>query len=217
YYDNESEQWVKIGGKVSDDIISVEVDHLTMFAVMLEEDLQYQEITDITGHWAEAGIRELLNQGAVSGYPDGTFRPDNMITRAEFVTILVKACEFPQESSKVFEDTSEHWARDNISTAVHHEIVTGYDSTTFGPDDPVTREQIAVMIDRTIKPDTVTGEITFADSSNISDWAREAVAAAVNKGIIRGYPDNSLRPKDHATRAEAVTVIVNAIRAMSEM
>ncbi len=172
----------------------------------------YKVTTDTPGHWAENNIKELVALGAIGGYPDGTFRPDNRISRAEFATILVKAFELDPQSGKVFADTAGHWAKETIATAASYGIVSGYDAATFGPDDPVTREQMAVMVMGAAKLEPVAGELPFKDGGKVSGWAKEAVAAAVGSGIIGGYPDNTLRPQGNATRAEAVTVIVNAMR-----
>ncbi|MGI6486028.1 MAG: S-layer homology domain-containing protein [Tepidanaerobacteraceae bacterium] len=212
YYDEEAGEWVNIGGKISGNKIIVEIDHFTLFAVMTVVKTPELILTDIIGHWAENNIRVLVGLGAVSGYPDNTFKPDNNITRAEFATILVKAFELSLDSGKVFADTADHWAREYISTAAYHGIVTGYDASTFGPNDLITREQMAVMIVRATQLDTSEEEIPFTDSERISAWAKEAVAAAVKNGIISGYPDNTVRPRNYATRAEAATILVNALQ-----
>jgi hypothetical protein len=149
--------------------------------------------------------------GAIGGYPDGTFKPDNNITRAEFVTILVKAFALEAKTGHVFADTSQHWAKDSISTAASYGIVNGYNENTFGPDDTITREQMAVMIMKAAQLTPATAELTFVDSQSISSWAQQAMATVVQNGIISGYPDNSVRPQGKATRAEAVTVIVRAL------
>ncbi|MDF9407889.1 S-layer homology domain-containing protein [Pelotomaculum isophthalicicum JI] len=131
-------------GKVSGDVT-----HFTKFAVLATEKVVSKAtLTDIAGHWAKDNINKLVALGAISGYPDGTFKPDNQITRAEFATVLVKAFKLQQQSGKVFGDTAGHWAKDYVATAAANGVVNGYDATTFGPDDPVTREQIAAMIVR---------------------------------------------------------------------
>lgn len=167
---------------------------------------------DITGHWAEDNINKLLTLNAITGYPDGSFNPDNNITRAEFAAVLVKAFKLTPQSGKIYGDTAEHWAKDYITTAVSYGMMNGYDANTFGPDDLITREQTAVMIVRAAKLPKVSEDIIFTDSADISTWARDAVATAVKNRNIKGYPDNTFKPKGTATRAEAVTVIVNAIK-----
>ena len=176
-----------------------------------EEKQEELNLTDIAGHWAEDNIKELVALGAVNGYPDGTFRPNDIITRAEFAVILVKALKLEPQNGKVFADTAGHWAEEAVATAEYYGIVSGYNANTFGVKDPITREQMAAMMVRAVKLTPVTEELTFIDNDKISDWASEAVAAAVNNGIINGYPDKTLRPQGNATRAEAVTVINNAL------
>ena len=152
-----------------------------------------------------------MSLGAISGYPDSTFKPDNTITRAEFATVLVKAFQLAPKEGRVFADTANSWAKDYISTAAAYNIVSGYSDSHFGLDDPVTREQIASMVVKASKLSPVNEEPSFTDSADISAWAKEAVATVVKGGIMKGNPDNSFRPGAYATRAEAVTVIVNAL------
>ncbi|MDD4237297.1 MAG: S-layer homology domain-containing protein [Desulfotomaculaceae bacterium] len=214
-YDEELEQWVNLGGEVSSNTITVQVDHFTKFAVMIA--VQEPVLTDIAGHWAFDNINKLLAMECISGYPDGTFRPDNPITRAEFITVLVKAFEFKLKDGKSFADTAEHWSEEYIATATAGGIVNGYDDDTFGPDDHITREQMAVMTAKAAKINSVAGEPAFADSGSISGWASAAVNTATVNGIMKGYPDNNFRPQGSATRAEAVTVIINALKVSPHM
>ena len=169
-----------------------------------------QELSDIAGHWAEASIKELVGLGAISGYPDGTFKPDRNITRAEFVTALVKAFTFEVRGGETFADTAEHWAKDYIAAAAANGIAGGFDDNTFRPEEPITREQMAAMIVRAAKIPSAAGKPSFNDSGSISPWAGEVVVAATENGIIKGYPDNTFRPQGSATRAEAAVVIINA-------
>jgi len=218
YYDQVEKQWIGIDGEVSGDYVSVQIDHFAMLAVMIteaaevaEDDKVEVELTDISGHWAEANIKEMVALGAVSGYPDDTFRPDHNITRAEFTSILVKAFDLKSQNKKEFTDTLDHWAKEHIRTAASHGIVTGYGDNRFGPDEYITREQMALMIVQAAKLTPVLESTPFTDDSEIAVWARGAVATAVKNGIINGYPDNTVRPQGNATRAEAVTVIVNTL------
>ncbi len=164
-------------------------------------------LIDISDHWARTAIEQLVNSGAITGFLDGTFRPDNTITRAEFATILVKAMGLELKPGMVFNDTDHHWAKDYISTAVAHGIINGYGNQTFGPDDLISREQMAVMIDRAKDLELIEVQISFVDADQISDWAIEAVSQVSGHGIMSGYPDHSFRPAASASRAEAATVI----------
>ncbi|HHV70989.1 MAG TPA: hypothetical protein GXX38_00070, partial [Clostridia bacterium] len=164
-------------------------------------------MNDISGHWAEASITRMVGQKIISGYPDGSFKPEAKISRAEFATLVVKGFNLPAGSGKVFSDTAGHWAQAAIATAYANNIISGYSDTMFGPDDPITREQMAVMIVKAAKLSGATNGKTFADNSAISTWAQEAVKIAVANNIITGYPDNTFRPQGNATRAEASVVL----------
>jgi len=224
YYDEANDKWVPLdnikvdtaSGKVSGDTT-----HFTKFAVIAfpkEADKPGTKpvvLSDIAKHWAEANIKQLVDSGAIAGYPDGTFKPDKTITRAEFATVVVKAFELDSANGKVFADTANHWAKKYIATAAAAGIVNGYGDNKFGPDDLITREQMAVMI---VKAAKLTGDNgkTFADSAKIAAWAKGAVSTASAAGVINGYPDGSFKPQGSATRAEAVTVIVKAITPAAE-
>lgn len=223
WYNTTSREWVELDNQsisLSSSRASGEVDHFTKFAVLAVEKEDVVEppttevtLTDITGHWAKNSIDRLVKMGAITGYPDNTFKPDNAITRAEFATVLVKALNLSQTSGKVFDDTSGHWASSYISTAAAYGIVTGYDEYTFAPDNQITREQIAAMVVRAKNLSTATAATEFIDSYDISPWAESAVATAAAYGIIGGYPDNSFQPLNNATRAEAATMIVRTLDA----
>jgi hypothetical protein len=154
----------------------------------------------------------MVDQGVTRGYPDGTFKPDNNITRAEFAVLLVKAFTLGKKDGKIFADTANHWAKDDIATAASDGIVGGYDVERFGPDDLITREQMASMIVRAKKLPVTEESLSFADTGDISAWAKNALATATKYGLINGYPDNTVRPIGNATRAEAVTAIYNTLK-----
>ena len=169
-------------------------------------------LADINGNWAEASIIKLVALGAIQGYPDGSFKPNNNISRAEFVTVLVKALKLAPASGKVFNDTLNHWAKDYIATATANGIINGYSETLVGPDDPITREQMAVMIVQAAKLSKNSSVKTFTDSDAISDWAKDAISIASENNIITGYADNTFKPGNNASRAEAVTLIVRVLQ-----
>ena len=236
YYDEVSGKWVELGGSVTGDKITVTVDHFTKYAVFVKEEGKaavtspvapgtvasspvvsnpLDVFSDIKGHWAEKTIAEVVSLGAISGYDDGFFRPDNNITRAEFTTILMKALIktglMPLQDGKVIADTKGHWAQEYITSAASYGIVSGYDDKTFGPDDLISREQMAVMVVKAFDLAPGAAEIQFTDVDAISGWAREAVETMVKDSIMAGYPDNTFQPQGNATRAEAVTTLSKAL------
>ena len=170
-----------------------------------------QQLSDVEGHWAEAAISQMAVQGFVKGFPDGTFRPDNNISRAEFAALTVQAFAIKDAGSKVFSDTAQHWAGEYIASACAGGIVKGYSDDVFGPDDLITREQMALMVSQAagLQPDTAS--LDCSDGDQVADWAKGAVAAAYERGIISGMPDGSFRPQEHATRAQAVIVLSKSL------
>lgn len=172
--------------------------------------------TDIAGHWAEKTIIEAVGQGIASGYPDHTFKPDRPITRAEFATLLMAAWK-PQITGSQLNfadlDSIGEWARDAISKAVALGVLVGYGDGTFRPDRPVTRAEMAKMIGVLRGAASSSSEGTgFADDADIPDWARAAVVDGVGHGIFQGRGANRFVPNGIATRAEAVAVLLKALK-----
>ncbi|MFC5470135.1 cadherin-like beta sandwich domain-containing protein [Cohnella suwonensis] len=228
YWLNEqTNKWVELDNTQVDQAggtVSGTITHFTKFSVFASERKQIPSpsasetnLTDIKGHWAEASIRELIQSGAISGYPDQTFKPNNKITRAEFVSILVKAFKLKAPDSKTFADTTDHWAKDSIGSTAALGIATGDGEGNFRPDDPITREEMALIIVRALKLNASAKFVSFKDNSAVSGWAIEAVAAAADKGLLSGYEDGTIRAKANTTRAEAVAVIVRAMLLMKEV
>jgi hypothetical protein len=217
WLDEESGHWIELDNITIDmerGIVSGEITHLTKFAVIGRLKIEAQptillapELTDSTGHWAETAINELVEKGIIAGYPDGSFKPDNHISRAEFTSILVKAIGLNPGGKTGFADLEDHWARDYIAAATGQGIVSGYSSVRFGPEDNITREQMAVMIAKAARLPAPSGVKEFRDNNTISSWAREAVTQVSTNNLITGYPGQTFRPQNHTTRAEAASVI----------
>ncbi|ACX51295.1 S-layer domain protein [Ammonifex degensii KC4] len=180
---------------------------------------------DMAGHWAEATVAKLAGMGVISGYPDGTFRPDNEISRAEVTAILVRALKLApgSEQDLKFKDNASipAWARGVVAAAAREGLVRGYpqpDGTvTFEPDRPVSRAEMAALAVRILEKKVgpvAPAELKFADTGSIPQWARSSVGAAVAKGIVVGYPDNTFRPDKQVTRAEAAAMILRLLEAV---
>ena len=169
-----------------------------------------QSLSDINGHWAKSSIESLVDAGIVSGYPDGTFRPDNRVTRGEYVTMLNKIFSLTKQAEISFTDVNRGlWCYDAIAIAVGEGYASGYPDSTFRPNNPVTRAEAAVFIANIIKSGSASEGSGFADS--IPGWAAKAIGLAASKGYFSGYPDGTFKPNRPITRAEAA-VLLNKIR-----
>ncbi|MDD4781953.1 MAG: S-layer homology domain-containing protein, partial [Tissierellia bacterium] len=168
---------------------------------------------DFVGHWAEATIQKWIDEGKISGYPDGTFKPDGSITRAEFVKMVNGIIDYDGKGSITFDDVKkEDWFYDQIKIAQEIGYISGYSKTQFGPNDNITREQAAAILSRIqYLKDNSSAVNKFIDNTNISSWAVGSVGAASSNGFINGHSDGSFKPKDNLSRAEAVTMLDNVL------
>ena len=167
-----------------------------------------------TGYWARGDIDTLLAAGVVSGFPGGTFQPNGALTRAQFVKMLDLVLGLqPGTGTGGFTDVSaSDWFAPYVTAAVHAGLVQGLTSTTFGPNDTVSREQMAVLLARALK---LTGgaQLTFSDAGQIDSYATAAVQAAVGAGYLSGFPNGTFQPQGATTRAQAAKVLAMALAA----
>ncbi len=171
-------------------------------------------------YWGYDAISSLGGQGYVSGYPDGTFRPNDDITRAEFVSIMDKALKLAPYTvpTPTFSDVSPGaWFDQMVETAVYAGIAKGFGDGTFRPESNITREELACVLVQALGQQDeamadMSGKTDFTDDAGISAWARGFVVLAVKDGLLKGYPDGSFRPQGYATRAEACATIENFLK-----
>jgi tripartite motif-containing protein 71 len=220
YYDEVNKTWIEIGGKIIDNTITVEVDHFTKFAVfVVNETVDEPTVTypDIAGHWAEAEITQASQQGIVKGYPEGTFKPNATVSRAEFTVMLMNALKLTSDGVKLsFSDSDKigTWARQAVAQSVEAGILSGYEDGSFRPTASITRAELAAMIAKAYGARSTTIDATdFADDNDIPVWGKSAIAAMKELGIISGRGDNKFAPKETASRAEAVKIIMNLLEA----
>lgn len=163
--------------------------------------------SDIAGHWAESVITQWQSKGLIQGYEDGTFKPGNTITRAEFVTLMNNAKGFWSEGSINFSDVKNgSWFYSAVARAVAAGYVKGYSDGSFKPGNTITRAEAAMMIANTAKLSAnEAGAYRFTDIGSIPAWARGSVGAVVAAGYMTGYPDGSFDANASISRAEAVS------------
>ncbi|MCU6707468.1 family 10 glycosylhydrolase [Paenibacillus sp. J5C_2022] len=168
---------------------------------------------DITGHWAKQAILRAAKLGIAEGFQDGSFRPEKQVTRAEFITLLMRA--FPDrgkaEGELAFADAKliPDWAADAVRRAVKAGLINGYDDGTFRPDQPITRSEIATLAVRLLELEPVKeAKLPFSDADDAPVWAQGYIAAAVEAGIMKGRGGNRFAPGELAKRSEAVVVLL---------
>ncbi len=170
--------------------------------------------SDIEGHWAKEWIINAVNLGFVTGYEDGTFRPDRTITRAEFSTLLNKAMQIGTTNKISFSDVNEgEWFYKEIQKSVAAGFFSGYENNTFRPNNPIKREEVAKVVSGAITTGNIGGEgaTLLSDYNNIQEWAKQSVNTVYNKGYILGYPNKTYMPARALTRGEAVKIIFEIV------
>ena len=175
--------------------------------------------TDVSHSWADDGIQYCVTHQLMSGIGNDLFGPKLTTTRAQIVQILYNLEGEPKVSGKTpFTDLTNDWYQDAVLWAYQTGVVAGTSSTTFEPDLPVTREQIAVILmeyvtrvlklERTWTPADLS---TFPDAGSVSDWAKDAMADAVALGLISGASNGGqtyLEPQGSATREQVATILM---------
>ena len=174
--------------------------------------------SDINGHWAKESIVYLFDNGFVNGKDGMNFCPEDSITREEFIKILILALGLKDESASAsFTDVPvERWSYIPVASAYKLGIVQGYPDGSFGAYSLITREDMAVMIFRAMETsgkqfNVQNATADFADSTQISGYAADAVDQLHRAGIVNGAGNNEFMPKNNATRAEAAQMIYNLI------
>lgn len=162
---------------------------------------------DTRKHWAAEAINDMAARGVINGFPDDTFLPDQVVTRAQFVKMLSSALQWPTgEKVPAFKDNIPDWVSSAVAAAVANGVVSGYPDGTFGPDASITRSEMAVMIDRALVLQETDETLKYKDTGSIPGYARTAVAKATSAGLLQGE-GGLFRPKDGATRAETAVVV----------
>ncbi len=184
-------------------------------------------LSDIDGHWAERSINLLAAQGIVHGLPDGTFDPNGYISRAEFAKLLVTTLRMDGDyinlrntTSRFLDVPRSYWGNPYIIIANDLGLIDGYPDSTFRPNEPIRRSEVAKM--SVLSYSLISGEtpikvshtlnrqkagVYFSDSMDIPAWSLEYVVSAYEVGLVQGYPEGDFRPDGYTTRAEAAVIM----------
>ncbi|RED52569.1 S-layer homology domain-containing protein [Cohnella lupini] len=177
---------------------------------MLEE-LGAATPTDIQGHWAEKSILDWVKLGLVEGYQDGSFRPNQIISRIEFVTLVNRAFAFIGGGDIRFSDVpTDSWSVPQVKAAVEAGYIAGYKDGTFRPGQQLLRVEAAVMLSRLVPVIVRDGEDPlgrFKDKDSVPGYGYDSLNAILESGYIQGFKDQTVRPLKPITRAEAVVML----------
>lgn len=174
---------------------------------------------DIVGHWSQADVELMACKHIIKGVTDVSFEPDRNITRAEFATLLQRTLGLRETNEEpIFTDVkADDWYYGAVQAAARAGLVKGYPEGDFRPNVNITRQEMAVMVARALE--NLSGELTitpaavnrilerFEDKAEIGNWAREAVAVAVERDIIKGRTERTFVPQANATRAESAAML----------
>ncbi|MFF2483127.1 choice-of-anchor I family protein [Paenibacillus sp. NPDC058071] len=167
--------------------------------------------TDVNGHWAKDAIGKLAAAGILQGQPDGSFKPDNRMTRAEYMAVLYRLIGLQGSTApgSGFKDVpAGAWYSVYVNALTSEGIAGGFSDGSFRPNKELTREEAFVLLYRAVKDQLPSGgsKQPFTDNGDISGWAREAIEALAQAGIIQGGSDGKLNPKKTITRAEIAKI-----------
>lgn len=170
---------------------------------------------DAKGHWAAGSINALADLAIINGYPDGTFKPENKITRAEFAKMMAKIAPEVAADKKAkvsFSDAVKgEWYYDSVVYMAENGYINGYPDKTFKPNAEITREEIAQIVYKVKGLKDTTKSDIFKDVPS-KLWSATAINTLADNALIKGYGDGTFRPSGFATRAEAATFVDNLIK-----
>ena len=171
-------------------------------------------LPDTEGHWAEREIKSWTTRELAGGYPDGTFRPDHDLTRAEFVVLVNRVFGYTQTSDLNFTDVlAEAWYASDIAKAKANGYISGYPDGTFQPNQPIIRQEVATILMKVLSLKEIAPDALpqFTDQNEIPLGNLSAIGAISESGYMGGYPDGTFQPTKVLTRAEAISVLDRAV------
>lgn len=176
---------------------------------------------DYLGHWAEDSIQSWIDKGYVKGYVDGSFGPENDITRAEFISIVNRSFGFAEEAEVTFKDVAHtHWAYNEFKVASAAGYIGGFEDGTVQPNSKITRQEMASIITRLLNLNAAKDSDAYLgldDVDAIPEWSAGAISALVSKGYIRLRDGNSFAPALPATRAEVIDALNNGYLSVTKV
>ncbi|WP_147423885.1 S-layer homology domain-containing protein [Cohnella endophytica] len=175
--------------------------------------------SDINQHWSKSNIDLFVTLGFITGYQDGTFRPNAPITRAEFAALIARI--FPIEtssSSRSFKDVKEeYWASQAIRTLASNAILSGYADGSFRPNQAISRAEIIAIISRLVDFNAVEKHEPASFNDVAGTWNADVIRAAAAAGIVEGRAAGTFAPNESSTRAEALSILLRVLNLSPEI
>ncbi|MBE7019899.1 MAG: S-layer homology domain-containing protein [Ruminococcaceae bacterium] len=189
---------------------------LLICLTLIASSVSFVTLASDSQHWAYETVKSLVDEGIVSGDSFGNLNLDKSITRAEFIKTLNKYFGFTKRADSNFSDVgADKWYYDELLIAKGEGYIKGDASGNANPDSPITRAEVAVTVARILK--LADGVLpAFSDADLIPEWARGAIGALCEKGVIKGYEDGSFRASNQVTRGEAFVIVKRNEKPASE-
>lgn len=169
------------------------------------------QASDIQNHWAKDVMTQWQSKGYISGFQDGSLKPDQSVTRSQLAAMINKAFGFTQTSSIAYKDVqSSDWFYHDVAIAKSQGYMEGYKNNTFHPDQKVTRQELAVILTSLKKLKSSNSAAQMKDTLYSPSWSKGSIGAVIDSGLMKG-DEKGFRPKDTTTRAEAVTVLERSL------
>lgn len=216
-YDTDKKKWFNIGGRVNytNNSIRVIADDYQIF-VVAEGNPKFVDLSNY--EWASIAINSLTSKGVISGYGNSVFKPQNGVSKAEFITLLIKVCRFKGDEDQIFEDTEGKWYQKSMSIAVDFKLIDPINNKVEA-DKLISREEMAVILDRTLMAYPEIEPIRYGTTFNDRDQIDSSAIASVNNvyryGLIN-VDNNDFYPKNTANRAEAVQAIYSLLNLLEK-
>lgn len=226
YYNEQQQRWIYVGGTMNDDgTVTVSVNHAAKYAVFVYKPKTF---ADLASHWSAAYTDRLIGMGSMKGYEDGSFRPNDPVTRAQFAVILADSLGLKPatgtESAVSFADAAAipAWAAAGVQAVQEAGIMKGSPSAagnSFNPQQPMTRAELAVVLAQLAPKSEATtnadeSATAYQDASEIPAWAAAAIAKLQQSQLMTGFPDQTFRPSATVSRGEtakAVALLLDAL------
>lgn len=193
-----------------EDKITFLTNHFSKYFVMENE----KNFNDSEKHWANNQIKSMASKGFVNGKGEGSFAPEDMITRAEFTALINRMLKFPSKDTDIpFEDVSEDsWYYDSIKNVYNQKLINGKSFNSFDPNGKITRSEMTkiigqILINKGYKNNNINQYSKFKDVEEIQNWVKPSLNIALKNGLIKGSENQMFYPNKETTRAEATVVL----------